>query len=258
LRQEETNTSIQHIKALVQEQMAALNIREKNEICASKERPKKAYEELTANEENINDIRSIRKESIRASVKEEADGLAQEQVCQVIAMLREQEKKPATATMPERGTKSEYPCPEQNWQTPNDLEEKLRKKEQKPHVTKTDRRITFRLDPVLLEKVQQYSQNTGIELSMIVRQALTQLLEADVTSKETANAELPQSALSLTGKYQVWGSDLREELWMQFLRTLAAAYVTTRRWHRDERSHRLYEGLIRLYRKLEGNNVRQI
>jgi hypothetical protein len=184
---------------------------------------------------------------------EKEDERSRQAESQLISELRRADKKASKKDIPISNfypkLESLFPMKETKPTQP-DPDRKSRKNQ-------TDKRITIRLDQALQEKVQKYRQNTGIELSMLVRRALSQFLQADTISKETVNVEMPQEALSLTGKYQVWGSDLREEMWMQFLRTIAAAFVATRRWHRDERSRRIYEGLIQLYYSLEENNVGQ-
>jgi hypothetical protein len=279
IRVEEAEASITHIQRLVPREMLDRDIGLRNEIleipARSAERArrlqvlssksasdlmaegrnpakmlKELREELTAVEPSR--ITALRKQSIKDSTHETTSDISSEEEYKRIATLRKEDEKPAKRITTENHIKHEFPCdlPEQNRQTPNDVEQMTRK-------NRPDRRITFRMDPDLHEKVRQYRQDTGVELSILVRRALSQFLQADTTSKETVNAEMPQEALSLMGKYQVWGSDLREELWVQFLRTIAAAYVATRKWHRDEKSHRLYEGLIRLYQSLEADNVRQ-
>jgi hypothetical protein len=196
-------------------------------------------------------IPELRQENVRASTSEPAIDLAYRDA-RLAMELRERDKKTTKPIMSENPAKYEYPCDptEQNVQATDD-------QEQKPRDIRTDRRITVRLDPALHDKVRQYCENARVELSVAVRRALSQFLEGDKPLIAENSNEMPQEALSLIGRYQTWGSDLREELWKQFLRTIAAAHATSRRWNRDERSRRLSEGLIQLYHSLEGFDVRQ-
>jgi hypothetical protein len=278
---EEIQADLAYIRSLLPEETVALNIGERNEILEAKVRSKKMREELAADmslsakeliragknpigilrkyreavtaEDPSSLIPELRQENIRTSVKENTDDLTPKQQKQFIAELRERDRKPAKTIMSENPARYEYPCDptEQNAHATDD-------QEQKPRDSRTDRRITVRLDPALYDKIRQYCQDAGVELSMAVRRALRDFLEDDALSMVANSNEMPQEALSLTGRYQTRGSDLREELWMQFLRAIAAAHTTSRRWHRDERSRRLYEGLIRLYHSLEVEDVRQI
>jgi hypothetical protein len=117
--------------------------------------------------------------------------------------------------------------------------------------------VTVRLDPDLREKLQRYGESIGIDLSTVIRQAISQLLAADSTAEGKTTAEMPAEALALTGPYQVWGSDLKEKLRESFLRILAMAYVTTRRWPKTAWVRQLYLALLPLYQCLEPDNVRQ-
>jgi hypothetical protein len=270
--------SIEKVKRLLPEKTLQTDIHLRNEIIESQVRMKKIAQgesqdtQLTADallkrgqnpghwlrklREEISEdlsvqVDDIRRESVHASTNEPTIDLAAHDSRLAMA-LRERDKKPTKPIMPENPAKYEYPCDptEQNAQATND-------QEQKPRDIRTDRRITVRLDQALHDKIRQHSQDAGVEMSMVVRRALSQFLEGDKPIMAENSNEMPQEALSLIGRYQTWGSDLREELWKQFLRTIAAAHTTSRRWNRDERSRRLSEGLIQLYHSLEGFDVRQ-
>jgi hypothetical protein len=220
---QETNTDVQHIKASFPE-------------------------EAVIGEENINDIQNLRRESIRTSVKEEVEGLTPEQENQLIDELRARDMKPAKPiTASHARHEFKHAPPEQNdVQMTNILSQKHDDK-------RTDRRITVRLPPALHERVRQYSKDAGIELSLVVRKALCQFLEGDA-SKVAASTEMPQEALSLIGLFQTWGSDLREELRLRFLKLLAMSYITRKRWHRADWIRELHAGLLSLYKSLEAND----
>lgn len=121
----------------------------------------------------------------------------------------------------------------------------------------TDRRVTVRLDPDTYDKLQQYIHDTGIGLSSTIRTALAQFLEGDSSSADSTPTSMPAEALKLIGRYQVWGSDLKEKLRENFLELVAMAYVTEKRWPRAMWVKELCNALIPIYRILEGVNVRQ-
>jgi hypothetical protein len=292
LRHEETKADSQFIKALPEENVA-LNIKEEDEIRAANEGSKKMREELAADlslpvdvllkrginpaqvvnryreavredfgviedlrakddAEEPNRITELRERNRQASINEDAVDLAARD-SQLIAELREKDEKPVMNIMTEKQWERREPrlnLPSTNRpikMTPN------RKREGK---TK-GKRLTIRLDDSLYEKVQRHCIEAGIDLSFLLRSAIVQHLDSASASKDAANVGMPAEALTRTGKYQVAGSDLKEQLRENFLQLLAAAHVTARRWHREEWVHRLYAGLLPLYQHLEVESVRQ-
>jgi hypothetical protein len=178
--------------------------------------------------------------------------MAQEEENQLIAALRRADQKPSTkATTYNHITLEPEPAPSpQNVVTKSDVG-------QKPGAARTDRRVTVRLDSGLFEKVNSRCNELGIDLSTAIRRALSQFIEGDCVSREDANPTMPAEASALMGRYQVWGSDLKEKLRGNFLQLLAMAYVTERRWPRSMWVRELYRALLPLYKCLEKEDVRQ-
>lgn len=195
-------------------------------------------------------IKELRRQSNQSNINESADDLSPEASYRLIKELREEGKKPerkdTTISRPFRESQSAPPKQKQNMQTTNSLV-------QKSVVDRPDRRVTFRLNPDLHDKLHRYSKDAGIDISTAVRTALSQFLDSDA-SKVATNAEMPQEALSLTGPFQTWGSDLREELRLRFLKLLAMSYITRKRWHRADWIRELHAGLLSLYKCLEVND----
>ena len=170
---------------------------------------------------------------------------------QRILALRKKEAQPAKKVLPADQVRGGY--------NPTLLDQYKRTQEEsrrKPGGERTDLRITFRLDPGLYEALRKHAQDMGIEMSALIRKAITQYLDSDAESKVTTKLGMPQEALSLTGRYQVAGSDLKEKLRESFLQLLAQAYVTTGRWPRAEWVRELYLGLLPLHYCLERDDVR--
>lgn len=119
------------------------------------------------------------------------------------------------------------------------------------------KRITFRLDDNLYAQIQRRCQEIGIDYSALIRSAIVLRLEGESESKGIVDMGMPAEALARIGKYQVWGSDLKERLRENFLQLLAMAYVTERRWLKTKWVKQLYQGLLPLSRHLETDCVRQ-
>jgi hypothetical protein len=211
---------------------------------------KKLREELTAEDPNL--IADLREQNRQASINEDSIDLAPEAAYRIIRELREKEKKPAQKVMTISRSRQEpkSASPEQSIRTTNDLDQKLGE-------NRTDLRITFRLNPGLYEKLQKHSQDIGLDISAVIRAAVTQYIDSDATSQDKANLSMPAEALALIGPFQVWGSDIREELRLRFLKMLAMAHVTMGRWPKTKWVKELYMALLPLYQFLETDGVRQ-
>ncbi len=120
-----------------------------------------------------------------------------------------------------------------------------------------EKRITFRLDDTLYQKIQIHCHEIGIDLSALIRTAIVQHMGGESASKEITDVKIPAEALARTAQYQVAGSDLKENLRESFLQILAMAYVTTQRWHRTPWVKQLYQALLPLQQYLETDCVRQ-
>jgi hypothetical protein len=212
---------------------------------------KRFREEISA--EVPSRIAALRKQNDLASIDEKVVDLAPEDLSRLVTALRREDERPAKRIMTESHVRHEPDpaFPKRNSPAEPDLD-------QKAGGDRTDRRITVRLNPDLHEKLQRYSNDLGIDLSSAVRTALSQFLDGDTLSKAAKSTEMPQEALSLAGRFQTMGSNLRFKTWEQFLCAIAASYVTSQRWRREEWVHRLHTGLLRLYRSVEVEDVRQI
>jgi predicted DNA-binding protein len=274
---EEVESNIALIKQLLPSDVLASQVEIRNEILTSQERTReiaqdytsdlslsahtllkrgknpanvlrKIREELTA--EIPSQIAALRKQNNQASIDEDAVDLA-ERDNQLVLKLRARDKGPAKTIMSENRIRHESKSapPEQNILATNG-------QDQKPGRKKTDRRITSRMPPGLYEKLRKHSRDTGLDLSTVIREAVSQYLQGDAASRMSQNMEMPQAALERTGRYQVAGSDLKERLRESFLQLLAMAYVTKGCWRADW-VKKLYLGLIPLYQHLEPDDVGQ-
>jgi hypothetical protein len=205
---------------------------------------------VTWEEEPIG-VKALRKQGDQASI-DEAANMAPEEENQLIAALRRADQNPSTKATTQNHIKPEP------YQAPIQEERKTESHiAPKSGGARTDRRVTARLDPDLFEKVNSRCNNLGIDLSTAIRRALSQFIEGDSAAKDHAIMTMPAEAGALMGRYQVWGSDLKEKLRENFLQLLAMAYVTERRWPRAMWVKELYRALLQSYRCLETNDVRQ-
>jgi predicted DNA binding CopG/RHH family protein len=273
---------IERIKRLVPAKRLALDIEDRNTILAYKAREQETDRSLandlslSANEllvrgidpvsvlkryrmeiaaENSSPISTLRKKDLEIGyVHEKTAENELQETRQLVTALRERDSKPAKVIMTENHVRREPdPTPiQQNEPTKFDIGQKCRSKK----TAKTDRRVTVRLDPDLFEKVHRHCNDLGMDLSTAVRMALAQFLVSDA-SKEKAIATMPAEALARIGRYQVAGSDLKENLRESFLQLLAMSCVTEKRWPRAMWVKELYRALLPLYRILEGEHVRQ-
>ena len=122
------------------------------------------------------------------------------------------------------------------------------------------KRITIRLDDESHENLRKRSQEVGLDVSFLLRQAINKYLEegaaGQVAKCAAAIPGMPAEAFSLEGDYRAWSGDLRKELRRQFLQLLAVAHTTADHWPRTAGIREVYVGLLELGRYLEiGNGV---
>jgi hypothetical protein len=194
-------------------------------------------------------VRELRRQNSQTSIDESAGDIA-ERDNQRIAVLRNEVRSPAKRIIPEGHFMREYPT------SPIANRQAQCNPDQKSAVNKADRRITFRMNPALHEKAQKYCRDAGLDLSTLMREATSQYLDGDTASNEKTNSSMPAEALARIGRYQIAGSNLKENLRENFLQLLAQAYVTTGRWQ-TKWVKELYRALLPLYQILEDENVRQ-
>jgi predicted DNA-binding protein len=276
---EEAGSRITHILKMVPPERLTSDIETRNEIISIKsrfeERNAKVQESLSKSADillkqgknpahilrrcrmviqanDTNRVQNLRQRDLDINPVDEktAEKELEKEYSRVLA-LREMQKQPGKkALSPDYSHSRPSPRPvNQDEHTKSSLEPKPDKK-------KADLKVTFRLPPGLYEKLRKHSRDTGLDLSTVIREAVSQYLQGDAASQMSKNMEMPQAALERTGRYQVAGSDLKERLRESFLQLLAMAYVTKGCW-RAEWVKKLYLGLIPLYQHLEPDDVGQ-
>jgi len=124
------------------------------------------------------------------------------------------------------------------------------------------KRITIRLGDDDYEKLQKRGLETSLDISFLVREALSKYLaDGGTAAPEPTPARtglfMPDQAFALTGPYRAWSGDLRVELRKRFLDLLALAHSTAQTWPRSPGIREVYAGLLALGQHLGiGNNVR--
>ena len=108
------------------------------------------------------------------------------------------------------------------------------------------RRITVRLKNEGYEKLRLRSQETNLDFSFIVRDALGRYLDGE----STASHVMPAESFKLTGPYRR-GDDLRVELRRRFLDLLALSHVTAEYWSKTKGIREVYVGLLALSHHLD-------
>src|SRR5206468_8233383 len=91
------------------------------------------------------------------------------------------------------------------------------------------------------EKLRLRSQETNLDFSFIVRDALGRYLDGE----STASHVMPAEAFKLTGPYRR-GDDLRVELRKRFLDLLALSHITAEYWSKTKGIREVYAGLLGL------------
>jgi hypothetical protein len=124
------------------------------------------------------------------------------------------------------------------------------------------RRITVRLKNEGYEKLSRRSQETNLDFSFIVRDALGRYLDGGSAESGTATPAgshgMPREAFMLAGPYRAWSGDLRVELRKRILELIAVAHVTAGYWPKTKGIREVYAGLLGLCHHLGiGEGVRQ-
>jgi hypothetical protein len=195
-------------------------------------------------------VDDIRRESARSSTDEPPIDLA-DRDARLAMELRERDKKSAKTSMTEKQLEASARMP----LYPGENQPVEKASDTKAKDNNPEKRITFRLDDNLYEQIQHRCQEIGIDYSALIRRAIIKHLEGESAAKGIADMGMPAEALALIGPFQVWGSDIREELRLRFLKLLAMSYVASGKWRRVEWIHRIHAGLLQLYRCLESKNV---
>ena len=122
------------------------------------------------------------------------------------------------------------------------------------------KRITIRLDDQCIENLQKRSQETGLDFSFLIREAIGRYLDSGTMAQEakpvSAGLVMPGEAFALSGPYRAWSGDLRVELKKRFMDLLALAHSTIQSWPRSPGIREVYAGLLPLAQYLGiGNGV---
>ena len=114
------------------------------------------------------------------------------------------------------------------------------------------RRVTIRLGEEDFGRLQKRCQETGLDFSFIVRDALSEYFaDSGTTDQEPkpprAGQVMPAEAFALTPPYRAWsGGDLRTELRKRLLDLLALAHTATQSWPKTPGVREVYSGLLEL------------
>ena len=117
------------------------------------------------------------------------------------------------------------------------------------------RRITIRLEEQCFEKLQMRSQETNLDFSFLVREAMGRYLDGGTTAQEarpTDTGFMPPEAFALTGPYRAWSGDLRQELRKRLLDMLALAYSAADQYPRTKGVREVYQTVLEAYHQLNG------
>ncbi len=113
------------------------------------------------------------------------------------------------------------------------------------------KRICVRLEQERQGRLQQYCEETGYDVSRVVRLALDAYLdrEAGPVANGTPQRRLspPEQVFPHMPKYRAWGAgDLREERKRLYKELVAAAFVCKQHYQRTPCMLEGYEGLLQL------------
>jgi hypothetical protein len=112
-------------------------------------------------------------------------------------------------------------------------------------------RISVRLPYVQMDRVQEFCEDTGHDISHVVRQALDAFLarKSGTASNSGPPKRLspPQAIIPLTVPYRAWGNgDARQELRSLFTQLLAASFALKELYPRTKGIREVYEALLPL------------
>lgn len=190
---EEIQADMAHIKELLSEEMIALHIRERDEIRESEERSKKLRQELAedlslpidelirrgvdparvlrryreAVSGDIREIETLRSNDAEPPIDEKADESALEDDLQRISMLRNDGKEQTESNKPTSKETARISLTDNN-KYKTDGNGKRRKQ----------RRLSIRIENILIDKLQEHARKPHSDLSRLVRSAIEQYLES--------------------------------------------------------------------------------
>jgi len=115
---------------------------------------------------------------------------------------------------------------------------------------KPERKITFRVDPTLAGLLDHRCQETGSDVSFVIREGLARYLNGEQESakgqKIPPSTVLPPEIHALTPEFLGFSGDLRAEVKRRFAGLLAAAHVCKEHYPRTPGVREAYAGLLAL------------
>ena len=115
---------------------------------------------------------------------------------------------------------------------------------------KPERKITFRVDPTLAGLLDHRCQETGSDVSFVIREGLARYLSGDQERAEgqkiPPSPVLPPEIHMLTPEFRAYTGDLRAEVKRRFAGLLAAAHVCKEHYPRTPGVREAYAGLLAL------------
>jgi hypothetical protein len=119
------------------------------------------------------------------------------------------------------------------------------------------RKVTLRLSDEDFGKLQSRCQDTGLDISFIIREALSSHLSGAAPADQGGNPDstnhaMPPEAFALAGPYRAFSGDLRAELRKQLKVLLALAHSTADQYPRTKGVREAYLAILNAYHQLNG------
>lgn len=119
-------------------------------------------------------------------------------------------------------------------------------------------RITVRLNEQLHNLLKKTCDDSGHDLTTVVRKALESVLNSGEDSRQEDGNEIvtvpPEDIYEKVGRYLAWGrGDLRVELKKQYIEILATAFAAQRHFPRTPGIKEAYAGLLQISAHIKFN-----
>jgi hypothetical protein len=113
------------------------------------------------------------------------------------------------------------------------------------------RRISVRLNPESSERLEKLCQESGNDVSRVVRQALDVFMASKpgmgLINAPPKRLSPPAAIIPLTAPYRAWGNgDARVELRSLFIQLLAVSFALSELYPRTKGPREIYEALLPL------------
>jgi hypothetical protein len=101
------------------------------------------------------------------------------------------------------------------------------------------------------EKLHKYSKELNVDISTLVRSAITQYLDNNSQTLKVIDDAMPPEAFQHTGPFLAWGKgDLRIELKSRLKQLLALAFVCQKHYPKTKGMRDVYLNLLPICRHL--------